>query len=111
MFTLNKCIVRACGNLAVSKIDENDNIVADKGYCLDHTPNPGKVTQDILNYIKNHDKIMGLNATGMTFSGIDRKNASSAATLCTALSQTFIPRDLEARCARSILPHSWTAIF
>lgn len=74
MFTLNKCIVRACNNLAVSKIDENGNIVEDKGYCLDHIPNPGKVIQDILNYIKNHDTIIGLNAAGMSFQGIDLSN-------------------------------------
>lgn len=71
MFILNKCIVRSCDNLAVSKIDSDGNIAEDKGYCLDHIPNPGKATQDILNYIKTHDTIIGLNAAGMTFSGID----------------------------------------
>lgn len=71
MFSLNKCIVRTCNNLAVSKIDDNGNIVDEKCYCLDHIPNPGKATQDILNYIKTHDTIIGLNAAGMTFSGID----------------------------------------
>ncbi len=74
MFALNKCIVRACNNLAVSTIDENGIISDSKNYCLDHIPNPGKAQQDIFNYIQTHDTIMGLNVTGMTISGIDLSN-------------------------------------
>ena len=74
MFSLNKCLVRACTHQAISTIDENGNITENKGYCLDHIPNPGKTQEDIKNYIKNHDVIVGLNAAGLTFLNVDLSN-------------------------------------
>lgn len=71
MFAFNKCLVRACNNLAVSLIDDSGEIVELKTYCLDHIPNPAKIQADIYNYIKTHDVIVGLNTAGMTFSEID----------------------------------------
>ena len=74
MFSLNKCLVHACNNLALSTFDENGNISNEKNYCLEHIPNPSKMQQDIYNYIKTHDKIVGLNTVGMTFTDIDLTN-------------------------------------
>lgn len=74
MFSLNKCMVRACSNLAVSTLDENGNLNEGKSYCLIHAPNPGKIQQDIINYIASHDVIVGLNASSMAFSDIDFSN-------------------------------------
>ena len=71
MFTLNKCLVRACSNLAVSVIDESGEIVDGKTYCLDHIPNPAKIQADIYTDINTHETIAGLNTAGMTFTGID----------------------------------------
>ena len=71
MFTLNKCAVRACNNLAISTIDESGEISNSKNYCLDHIPNPGKAQQLIFDYIQKHDTIIGLNISGMTISESD----------------------------------------
>ena len=45
MFSLNKCLVHACNNLALSTFDENGNISDEKNYCLEHIPNPNKMQQ------------------------------------------------------------------
>lgn len=74
MFTINKCLVNICKNDALSCFDENGNITEAKGYCLDHSPDPGKAQTDIYNYIKNHEKIIGLNAHGMIFKDINFSN-------------------------------------
>lgn len=74
MFSLNKCLVKSCHHIAVSTFDETGEIIDGNSYCIDHSPNPGKVKEDILNYIINHEKIIGLNVNGMTFSNLDFSN-------------------------------------
>ena len=74
MFTLNKCLVHYCRNHALSTFDKEGNLCDEKSYCLDHTPNPGKMKVDIYNYIATHDTIVGLNACGLLFSDIDFSN-------------------------------------
>ena len=74
MFTQNKCLVHYCRNLAISTFDEDGNLTDDKNYCLDHIPDPGKFKADIYKYISEHDKIVGLNASGLLFSNIDFSN-------------------------------------
>ena len=71
MFTLNPCMVHYCRNQALSSIDSQGNIINSQNYCLDHTPNPGKAKEDILNYIASHEKIIGLVACGMIFQNTD----------------------------------------
>ena len=56
MFTINKCLVNICSDDALSSFDENGNIKPERGYCIDHTPDPGKAQAEIYNYIKNHEK-------------------------------------------------------
>ncbi|MCR4735850.1 MAG: pentapeptide repeat-containing protein [Treponema sp.] len=74
MFSQNKCLVHHCTNQALSTFDEDGNITEEKNYCLDHTPNPGKVKNDIYNYIQSHEKIIGLTACGLIFKDIDFSN-------------------------------------
>lgn len=74
MFTINKCLVNICKNNALSSFDENGNLINGKGYCLDHAPDPGLAQSAILNYIRNNEKIIGLNARGMIFKDIDFSN-------------------------------------
>ena len=74
MFTLNKCLVNYCNNHALSSFDQNGTLCSSDSYCLDHIPNPGKIKDDIYNYIATHDKIVGLNACGLIFSNIDFSN-------------------------------------
>src|SRR5574344_2765984 len=71
MYTLNKCLVHSCRNLALSTFDENGNITEEKNYCLDHIPDPGKAKEQIYAYIRTHDTIIGLNTAGITFTDID----------------------------------------
>ena len=74
MFTQNKCLVHYCRNLALSTFDKDGNISDDKNYCLDHIPDPGKFKEQIYKYIAEHDKIVGLNVSGLLFSDIDLSN-------------------------------------
>lgn len=74
MFEQNKCLVHYCRNLALSTFDEQGNLSAEKNYCLDHIPDPGKVKDEVYKYIAEHEKIIGLNASGLIFSNIDFSN-------------------------------------
>jgi len=71
MFIQNQCQVHYCRNIALSTFDENGNLTEDKNYCLDHIPDPGKVKDDVYKYIETHDKIVGLNCSGLIFSNND----------------------------------------
>ncbi len=71
MFAQNKCLVPSCNKVSLSTFDDNGNIQEIRSYCLDHSPNPGKAMEEILNYIMNHETIVGLNASGMIFSNVD----------------------------------------
>ncbi len=74
MFTQNRCLVHYCKNSALSTFDENGNLKDGKNYCIDHISDPGKFKKDVYSYIHSHDKIVGLNATGLLFSDIDISN-------------------------------------
>lgn len=67
-------MVSSCKKVSLSTFDENGNILESRNYCLDHISNPGKAKEDIFNYIKNNDKIVGLNASGLIFSELDLSN-------------------------------------
>lgn len=71
MFIQNQCLVHQCRNMALSTFDEQGNLTEDKNYCLDHIPDPGKARDDIYEYIKTHEKIVGLNCSGLIFTNID----------------------------------------
>ena len=71
MFTLNKCLVHSCKNLSLSVFDKTSGITEERGYCLNHTPDPGRAKESIYDYIKTHDVVVGLNAAGIMFRDID----------------------------------------
>ena len=56
---------------ALSSFDENMNILESNSYCYKHHQNPDRVKDEIYRYIRTHDKIVGLNASGLSFSDID----------------------------------------
>ena len=60
--------------IALSKIDENGNLTEQGEYCFKHIPDQNKATAEIYDYIKKHDKIVSLNAAGLTFTDIDLTN-------------------------------------
>lgn len=74
MFSVNKCLVPTCTNSALSDFDQYGNIIKSNGYCLEHIPDPGNIQAKIFDYIKNHDMIIGLNASGIIFKDIDLSN-------------------------------------
>lgn len=74
MFLLNNCLVNHCRNLALSTFDSEGNISEGINYCLDHTPNPGKAKENIYNYIKTHNEIVGLQCSDLIFTDIDFSN-------------------------------------
>ena len=74
MFIENPCLVRHCRNNALSTFDKDGNLTEEKSYCLDHIPDPGKIKQDIYNYIATHEKSVGLCANGLLFQNIDFSN-------------------------------------
>ncbi len=74
MFAQNKCLVHYCRNLAISTFDEEGNLTDEKNYCLEHIPDPGKFKAQVYKYITEHDKIVGLNVSGLLFENIDLSN-------------------------------------
>lgn len=67
MYLTNFCKAPGCTRLAISKI-ENGSLIESGDYCLNHTQDHKKASHDILRYIQEHDKIIGLNACGIEFS-------------------------------------------
>ena len=74
MFTLNKCLVHSCKNLSLPVFDKTNGMTEERGYCLNHTPDPGRAKKSIYDYITTHDTIVGLNASGIIFRDIDLSN-------------------------------------
>ena len=74
MFVENKCLVHYCSNQALSSFTENNEIFDQRNYCLDHISDPGKKKKQIYDYISSHDKIIGLNASGLVFKNMDISN-------------------------------------
>lgn len=71
MYTMNKCLVHSCSNMALSTFDSKGAIQEGKGYCLDHIPNPSQSLEAISRYVMTHERIVGLNASGMLFHDVD----------------------------------------
>lgn len=72
MFKLNICSNPTCKHNSLSQIDTvNGLILEENGYCIDHTPNREQVEQEIIEYIKKNEKIVGLNASGLNFHDMD----------------------------------------
>lgn len=71
MYALAKCLVPACENISLSSFDKNLCITDERNYCLAHSPHPHKAKETIYEYIRTHDTIVGLNASGIPFRDID----------------------------------------
>lgn len=71
MYSLAKCLVPACKNISLSTFDENGALSEERNYCLDHSPHPHKAKEAIYAYIRAHDTVVGLNASGIPFRDID----------------------------------------
>ncbi|MCQ2612317.1 MAG: pentapeptide repeat-containing protein [Treponemataceae bacterium] len=76
MFSLDTCSHSGCGKVAVTVFDDNGEIVPDslvKGdhYCIDHIADKQEFSARVIDYIKNHDKIVGLCAPNIHIADLD----------------------------------------
>ncbi len=74
MYSSNICLHPGCMKTALSNFDENGEILEANSYCYKHHPAPEDIKAKIYKYIQEHDKIVGLNANGLTFKNIDLTN-------------------------------------
>ena len=96
MFSLNTCLEPGCCKNSLSSFNSNGEIIEVPGYCLDHTADKESVKQKIYDYINTHDKIIGLDASGLLFENIEPTKDFTAAILCTVNSSTFSQQASEA---------------
>lgn len=71
MFQQNKCQKEGCEKMALTVFNYYGEIAEGENFCFEHLPNPEKTREDVFNYINQHQKIIGLNASGITFENID----------------------------------------
>lgn len=74
MYLMNKCKCAECNNTVLSEINADGEICENGDYCFNHHPNRNELAVKIYNYIYTHDTIIGLNASGLVFSGINLSN-------------------------------------
>lgn len=67
MYLANTCTCPGCNRLALSNINEKGELVETGKFCLEHSDDPAALKEKILNYISEHDKIVGLVACGIEF--------------------------------------------
>ncbi|MBO5691277.1 MAG: pentapeptide repeat-containing protein [Spirochaetaceae bacterium] len=71
MFVTNTCSHPGCHHAGLSYIN-SEGVLTDMSYfCIKHVENPEEVKNTVYEYIRNHQKIVGLNASGLTFTDID----------------------------------------
>lgn len=71
MYAHNNCIELDCRNEAISTFNSFGELTDKDGFCYEHSPSKEQITEDIYNYIRQHNKIVGLNASGIVFENID----------------------------------------
>ena len=71
MFQQNKCMAEGCQKTSLSVFNYYGELADGDSYCFEHFPDQNKIKDDIYNFINQHQKIVGLNANGITFENID----------------------------------------
>ena len=71
MFETNICQEEGCTNAAVSLIKNGSILPSAPSFCLEHIADKEAYTQAVTEYILSHDQIVGLQAHGIRFQGID----------------------------------------
>ncbi len=82
MFELRQCKCKDCKKTALSSFDKNGELLSSfeekqsekKIYCLEHHPEKERTVNQIRLYVRNHEKIIGLNASGIKFYEEDLSN-------------------------------------
>ncbi len=71
MFLFNTCTYPGCKRSSISAIDENGSLIENSGFCYKHTKNPEEAKNALFEYIKSHEKVVGINCAGITFPKFD----------------------------------------
>ena len=71
MYNLTICQHPGCTRYAISSFDAAGNPVEGIGYCLEHQPDIEETLHNFRNYIRTHEKLIGLSASGLTVHDID----------------------------------------
>lgn len=74
MFISNKCQCPGCNNPALSKINDDDTITDEPGFCFAHIEDKKEYLLKLRKYVESHEKIVGLSAYGITVNNIDLSN-------------------------------------
>ena len=69
MYLYKVCSHSGCPRHPISAVDDNGELVECSDFCFKHTPNPELAMEKLTNYIKTHDKIIGMNIPGITLVG------------------------------------------
>lgn len=71
MFSLDICSHPNCRKQALTRFTSDGAISEQNGFCLEHSPDSQKDIAAIYGYIKTHDKIIGINMSGIVFENLD----------------------------------------
>ena len=71
MYAFNPCMYPGCRKQALSSFDSSGNLSEAPGFCLEHQKDAEEILYKMRNYILSHEKIVGLNASGITVSDLD----------------------------------------
>ena len=71
MYVMNFCTTPGCKNTALSSFASDGTLIEKSLFCYDHTEDKKAVTDKIIEYINSHEKIVGLDACGISFADID----------------------------------------
>ncbi len=71
MFSYKNCSFPGCVHFAISDFNPDGSLIESGDFCYAHTENKDEIQQKVFDYIKSHEKIIGLNASGITFTNID----------------------------------------
>ena len=91
MFSLAMCSKSGCQKTALSSFDENGELIEGNSFCFDHHPNLTGLHSQICHYIETHDKIVGMNASGIHFDNENAINEEPEYTHAQVAAEGFIP--------------------
>ena len=70
MYLKNQCSCAGCKKPAISNIDDKGNLIETSQFCWKHTTNSEEVKDRLFKYLQEHEKVVGVNFSGMTFDKI-----------------------------------------
>ncbi|MBR7080056.1 MAG: pentapeptide repeat-containing protein [Treponema sp.] len=74
MYLFHKCEYPHCKSYAISRVNQEKDLLEDGTFCLKHCPSPEEESASIISYIMAHDKIINLNADGISLDNLEFGN-------------------------------------